>query len=110
MRAALFAPFALVLAGAALPAAEPPCDLLFAGGRIVDGSGAPWYRGDVCVVGDSIAAVGNLRGRAAKRTVDAANLVVSPGFVDLLGQSEYSVLVDPRAASKVAQGITTELT
>jgi dihydroorotase/N-acyl-D-amino-acid deacylase len=100
---------ALVTAGAAF-AAETPCDLLFANGRIVDGSGAPWYRGDLCVVGDTIAAIGKLDERAAKRRIDATDLVVTPGFVDLLGQSEYSVLVDPRAASKITQGITTELT
>ena len=106
------AALALLLPAIAPAAAEAdaPCDLKFENGRVVDGSGAPWFRGDVCVVGDTIAAVGNLRGRAARRTVDATNLVVSPGFVDLLGQSEYSVLVDPRAASKIAQGITTELT
>jgi dihydroorotase/N-acyl-D-amino-acid deacylase len=91
-------------------AAQPPCDLLFAGGRVVDGTGAPWFRADVCVVGDRIDAVGPPGGRAAKRRIDAAKLVVAPGFIDMLGQSEYNVLVDGRAASKITQGITTELT
>jgi N-acyl-D-amino-acid deacylase len=102
----------LALAVSAPVLAEPParCDLLVTGGRVVDGTGAPWRRADVCVVGDAIAALGNLAGRPAKRTIDARGLVVSPGFVDLLGQSEYNVLVDPRAVSKITQGITTELT
>ena len=98
---------ALLAAAPALPAS---CDLLFTGGRVVDGTGAPWFRADVCVVGDRVAAVGNLAGLAALRHVDATGLVVAPGFIDMLGQSEYNVLVDPRAASKITQGITTELT
>jgi N-acyl-D-amino-acid deacylase len=95
---------------AAAPALPTSCDLLFTGGRVVDGTGAPWFRADVCVVGDRVAAVGNLAGLAALRRIDATGLVVSPGFIDMLGQSEYNVLVDPRAASKITQGITTELT
>jgi dihydroorotase/N-acyl-D-amino-acid deacylase len=97
----------LLLAGAPAP---PACDLLLAGGRVVDGSGAPWFRADVCVVGDRIEAVGALGGRPARRRIDASKLVVAPGFIDMLGQSEYNVLVDGRAASKITQGITTELT
>jgi dihydroorotase/N-acyl-D-amino-acid deacylase len=97
----------------ALLAAAPspvPCDLLLAGGRVVDGTGAPWFRADVCVVGDRIDAVGALGARPARRKVDASGLVVAPGFIDMLGQSEYNVLVDGRAASKITQGITTEIT
>ena len=100
---ALFAP-----AGAR--AAQPPCDLLFTGGRIVDGTGAPWFRADLCVIGEKIAAIGQLGERPAKRRIDAAQLMLAPGFIDMLGQSEYNVLVDNRAASKITQGITTELT
>ena len=85
-------------------------DVVFAGGRVVDGTGAPWFRADVGIVRDRIAAIGNLSGAAAKRRIDAAGLVVAPGFIDMLGQSEYGVLVDNRAASKITQGITTELT
>ncbi len=91
-------------------AAEPPCDLLFAGGRVVDGTGAPWFKADLCIVGDRIAAIGELGERAARRRVDAAGLVLAPGFIDMLGQSEYNALVDDRAASKTTQGITTEIT
>ena len=92
------------------PASAPVCDLLFAGGRLVDGTGAPWFRADVCVLGDRIAGIGALSGVAARRRIDASRLVVAPGFIDMLGQSEYNVLVDPRAASKITQGITTEIT
>ena len=94
------------------PSTVPPveCDLLFAGGRVVDGTGAPWFRGDVCVKGDRIAAVGALTGAAATRRVDATRLVIAPGFIDMMGQSEYRILVDGRAASKITQGITTEIT
>jgi dihydroorotase/N-acyl-D-amino-acid deacylase len=87
-----------------------PCDLLFAGGRVVDGSGAPWFRGDVCIVGDRIVEVRAPRDRPAKRRIDASRLVVAPGFIDMMGQSEYNLLVDNRAASKITQGITTEIT
>ena len=92
-----------------LEAAES-CDLLFAGGRLVDGTGAPWFQADVCVTGDRITAVGDLRSVQAKRRIDASGLVIAPGFIDMLGQSEYYVLVDNRAASKITQGITTEIT
>ena len=85
-------------------------DFLMTNGRIVDGTGAPWFRADVGVVGDTIAAVGALRDATATLRIDATNLIVAPGFIDLLGQSEFNVLVDDRAASKVYQGVTTEVT
>ncbi len=105
----------LALASARLAAAPAPkaplsCDLLFTGGRVVDGTGAPWFRADVCVTGDRIVAVGDLGQAATKRRIDAAGLVIAPGFIDMLGQSEYYALVDPRVASKITQGITTEIT
>jgi len=85
-------------------------DVLITNGRIVDGTGAPWYRGDVGIVGDTITAIGALGNATAATKVDASDLVVAPGFIDLLGQSEFNVLVDGRAASKVTQGVTTEVT
>jgi N-acyl-D-amino-acid deacylase len=101
----------LALLGSGLRAEAPPsCDLLFEGGRVVDGTGAPWFRADVCVSGDRIAAVGHVDGTSARRRVDASRLVVTPGFIDMMGQSEYRLLVDNRAASKITQGITTEIT
>jgi dihydroorotase/N-acyl-D-amino-acid deacylase len=110
MRQAVRRAVVLICLGAAPPAAGLECDLLFAGGGVVDGTGAPWFRADVCIVGDRIAAVGALEGAGARRRIDAAGLMLAPGFIDMLGQSEYNVLVDPRAASKITQGITTELT
>ncbi len=105
-------PPATAAAAAPTPAAPaaPECDLLIEGGRVVDGTGAPWFRADVCVAGDKIAAVGLLAGARARRRIDARGLAVAPGFIDMLGQSEYTVLVDNRAASKITQGITTEIT
>ena len=85
-------------------------DVLFVGGTIVDGSGAPRHAADVGVTGDRIASIGDLRGRSAARVIDASGLVVAPGFIDMLGQSEATILVDPRGVSKVTQGITTEVT
>lgn len=97
---------------APLPRAEqpPPYDLLIRGGRIVDGTGSPWYRGDVAIRGDRIVAVGLLPGAQARDTIDATGLVVAPGFIDMLGHSEYPLLRNPQAASKITQGITTEIT
>ena len=85
-------------------------DVRIAHGRIVDGTGSPWFVGDIGIVGDRIAAVGSLVGATATTELDATNLVVAPGFIDLLGQSEFNVLVDNRAASKILQGVTTEVT
>src|SRR5690349_2379031 len=67
-------------------------DTIFAGGRVVDGTGAPWFRADVGVKGDRIAAVGDLSGASADRRIDAGKLVIAPGFIDMMGQSEYNVL------------------
>ncbi|MBI1872739.1 MAG: D-aminoacylase [Acidobacteria bacterium] len=109
----LIRPAALVLAfGVAMAAQQtaPRFDVLITGGRIVDGTGAPWFQADIGVVGDRIAAVGRLSDASARARIDAQNLVVSPGFIDMLGQSEFNVLVDNRAASKVLQGVTTEVT
>ncbi len=107
----------LVLAVATLSAcaanprgAAPTFDLLIRGGRIVDGTGSPWYRGDVAIRGGRIAAVGLLAGARARDTVDATGLVVAPGFIDMLGHSEYPLLRDGRAISKITQGITSEVT
>jgi N-acyl-D-amino-acid deacylase len=89
---------------------EPVYDMIFAGGRVVDGTGAPWFRADVGVIGDRIAAIGDLAKARAVRRIDASRLVIAPGFIDMMGQSEYRLLVDNRAASKITQGITTEIT
>jgi len=85
-------------------------DLVLKNGWIVDGSGNPRYRGDVAVRGDRIAAVGFLGGAQARETLDVAGLVVAPGFIDMMGQSEINALIDNRVFSKITQGITTEVT
>ena len=89
---------------------EPTFDVLITGGRVFDGTGAPWFRADVGIFGDRIGEIGQLADRKATLRIDASNLVVSPGFIDMLGQSEFNVLVDARAASKITQGVTTEIT
>ena len=85
-------------------------DLVLAGGRVVDGTGAPWFRADVGVRGDRIVAVGDLSGARARRRIDLRDRMIAPGFIDLLGQSERFLLVDDRVESKIRQGITTEIT
>jgi dihydroorotase/N-acyl-D-amino-acid deacylase len=90
--------------------APPRFDVILEGGRVVDGTGAPWFVADVGVRDGKIAAIGRLNGLPSGRRIDARKLVVAPGFIDLLGWSEYFLLVDGRAASKITQGITTEVT
>ena len=107
---ALVAAVPLVRAPAPRVAAPPEFDVLITGGTVVDGSGAPARRADIGVRGERIEAIGDLAGRIAARTVDATGLVVAPGFIDMLGQSEFTILGDPRGISKITQGITTEVT
>ena len=88
----------------------PQYDLLIKRGRIVEGSGRAGYVADLAVKDDRIAAIGNLSQATAARVIDAQGLVVAPGFIDMLGQSETYLLIDPRAMSKVMMGVTTEVT
>ncbi|MFY9905106.1 MAG: D-alanyl-D-alanine carboxypeptidase/D-alanyl-D-alanine-endopeptidase [Terriglobales bacterium] len=104
------AAFDAPLTSADASAAEIPYDVIIRNGRIIDGSGSPWVSGDVAIRGDRIVAIGKLEHAAAKRVIDASGLVVSPGFIDMLGQSEWSLLIDNRSLSKLSQGITTEIT
>lgn len=99
-----------LLAAASCLAADAEYDLIIRNGHIVDGTGSPWYAADLAVKDGRIAAIGHLADAHAKRTIDAHGMVVAPGFIDMLGQSELSILVDPRLPSKIYQGITTEIT
>lgn len=100
----------LLLAAATLAAAQQSFDVVITNGHIIDGTGSPWYSGDVGIRGGRIAAIGNLSAASRKQTIDAKGMVVAPGFIDMLGQSELTILVDPRLPSKIYQGITTEIT
>jgi dihydroorotase/N-acyl-D-amino-acid deacylase len=95
---------------AVAPAQQRQFDYIISGARIVDGTGAPWFVGDIGISGDRIAAMGDLHDATTRQRIDASGLVASPGFIDVQGQSEFNVLVDNRAASKITQGVTTEIT
>jgi N-acyl-D-amino-acid deacylase len=85
-------------------------DLIIRNGHIVDGTGSPWYAADIAIRDGHITAIGRLDAAKAKQTIDAAGMVVAPGFIDMLGQSEESIQVNPHLPSKIYQGITTEIT
>jgi N-acyl-D-amino-acid deacylase len=101
---------AFLLLTSLAPAQSPAFDLVITHGHIIDGTGSPWYSGDLGIRDGKIAAIGNLSAAPRKRTIDAAGKVVAPGFIDMLGQSELTILVDPRLPSKIFQGITSEIT
>ncbi|PYV72752.1 MAG: dihydroorotase [Acidobacteria bacterium] len=85
-------------------------DFIIKNGRIIDGSGNPWVSGDIAISDDRIAKIGKLDNSSAKRVIDAHGLIVAPGFIDMLGQSETALLIDNRSLSKLSQGITSEIT
>ncbi len=85
-------------------------DVVIRNGHVIDGTGSPWYSGDIGIVNGRIARIGALRNATAAKVIDARGLVVAPGFIDMLGQSEASILVNPHLPSKIFQGITTEIT
>ncbi len=87
-----------------------PYDIIIRNGHIIDGTGSPWYAADLGIREGKIAAIGNLSSAKASKIIDAHGLVVAPGFIDMLGQSELTILVNPQLPSKVFQGITTEFT
>jgi N-acyl-D-amino-acid deacylase len=95
---------------ALLASQQKPYDLLIRNGHIVDGTGSPWYAGDIAIRDGKIAAIGAVLGAKAGKTIDARGMVVAPGFIDMLGQSDLTILVRPDLPSKIFQGITTEFT
>jgi N-acyl-D-amino-acid deacylase len=97
----------VAFAGAGAP--EAPHDLVLRGGRIVDGTGNPWFHGDLAIRGDKIVALGKLTANKAKREIDVRGLVVAPGFIDMHAHSDFTLLEDGRAMSKLHQGVTTDV-
>jgi N-acyl-D-amino-acid deacylase len=113
VRSGCFLPFVFLLFVVASSLAQTttlPFDIVITHGHIIDGTGSPWYSGDVGIRDGKIAAIGNLSAVARKHTIDAGGKVVAPGFIDMLGQSELTILVDRRLPSKIFQGITSEIT
>jgi len=107
--------FALIFTMFLVPAGQslgqtPRYDFIISGARVVDGTGAPWVIADIGIIGDRIAAIGDLSKATGAKRVTGSGLVASPGFIDVQGQSEFNILVDNRAASKITQGVTTEIT
>src|SRR5437762_2532955 len=108
MRIPGFAAILLLYSSLAASGAEPAYDVLLRNGKIVDGSGNPWYLGDVAVRAGRIVAVGRVPVGSAKREIDVKGLVVAPGFIDMHSHSDYVLLEDGDAQSKIRQGVTTE--
>jgi N-acyl-D-amino-acid deacylase len=109
-RFAICAALLLAVASACSRSSVADYDLVILNGRIVDGTGSPWYRGDVGIADGVIDEIGDLSAASARQVIDAHGMVVAPGFIDMLGQSDLTMLVDHRVPSKIFQGITTEIT
>jgi N-acyl-D-aspartate/D-glutamate deacylase len=99
----------LFFAVPARAADEPPYDLVLRNGKIIDGTGNPWFVGDVAIRGDRIVAVGRAVAGPARREIDVRGLVVAPGLIDMHSHSDYLLLEDGTAPSKIRQGVTTEV-
>jgi N-acyl-D-amino-acid deacylase len=111
MKRSIFYLLLVILAASLYGQSAPsPFDLLIENGHIIDGTGSPWYSADVGIRAGRIAAIGHLAGAATRQRIDARGRTVTPGFIDMLGQSELTILVNPHLPSKIFQGITTEIT
>src|SRR5271169_3862306 len=116
MRGFLLGTFSFLAAAlAVMPSAqtaatqETPYDLVLRNGKIVDGTGNPWFHADLAIKGDKIAALGKIAANTGKREIDVKGLIVAPGFIDMHSHSEFTVLEDGNAQSKIRQGVTTEV-
>src|ERR1700757_1986916 len=85
------------------------CDILIRNGLLIDGTGSPGVTGDLAVADGRIAAIGPRLGETATRTIDASGLAVAPGFIDIKTHSDFTLPINPKAESKVRQGVTTEI-
>ena len=108
VRSGIIACACLITTSRSLPAAELTYDLVIRRGKIIDGTGNPWFYGDVAVTGDRIASRGTGRSKG-KREIDARGFVVAPGFIDMHSHSDWVLLEDGHAQSKIRQGVTTEI-
>jgi dihydroorotase/N-acyl-D-amino-acid deacylase len=108
----LLSGYAVAKSARAQTAASPGLayDMVIRNGKIIDGTGSPWFAGDIGIRDGRIVAIGKVSGEGTQQTIDAGGRVVAPGFIDMLGQSDLTILVDPRLPSKIYQGITTEIT
>ncbi len=108
MRTTLLVGTLFLLGASPVVAQQPTYDVVIHGGRVVDGSGAPWYSGDIAIRDGKIAAIGRIDPSRGRRAIDATGLVVVPGFFDMMGQTAAPFIKDPNAAfNLLSQGITT---
>src|SRR5215204_1960529 len=98
----------LFIPTATTTAQESLYDVVIRNGKIVDGTGNPWYFGNVAIKGDKIEALGRIKAKG-KREIDAKGLIVAPGFIDMHSHSDFTILEDGNAQSKIRQGVTTEV-
>src|SRR6187200_2219033 len=101
--------FTVIVGGGQIAAADAPFDIIIKGGTVYDGTGGEGHVTDVAIRGDRIAGVGNFARASAKKTIDARDLAVAPGFINMLSWSNESLIQDGRSQSEIRQGVTTEI-
>ncbi|MFP6750222.1 MAG: amidohydrolase family protein, partial [Pirellulaceae bacterium] len=98
-----------LLLGSTMSAEEPAYDLVIRNGRVIDGTGNPWFHADVAIKDGTIVALKRVLEESGRREIDAQGMVVAPGFIDMHSHSDYLLLEDGDALSKIHQGVTTEI-